>query len=109
MQENQPRVDFENYIRVKNFQKAAEILVAFCHDVTLETITQILTAAYVVGYGLKFDQVPTKLKPRRRRVENAVRRLNQLQEPDHDKAKRRKSNISLRPKNLKDGKHKQKK
>lgn len=107
--ENQLRVNFEKYIRTKKFQQAAEILVSFCHDVSLETITEILAAAYDISYGLRFDKVPAKLKPRRRRVENAVSRLNQLPEEPHDKDKRRKNNIGLRPHNLKDGKHKRRK
>jgi hypothetical protein len=108
MIENQPRVDFENYLRARKFQKAAEILVAFCHDVSVETITEILAAAYVSGYGLKFENLPNKLKPRRRRVENAFQRLKQLPESNHDKDQRRQKNIRLRPKTLRDGKHRRK-
>lgn len=66
---------FEDSLRGRKFNAAAEILIGHCKGLTLEMITEILTAAYAHGAQLNFNQLTGLLSQRRRRVSNAIESL----------------------------------
>jgi|GEM_PF-4266968 len=108
LERNESAVEFDQMLRTQKFHEAGVILTEHCHGLTLPMIEEILAAAYVSGYGLKFDDLPNKLKHRKSRIQNAIERLKTRKDPNHSLAQRRQKNQGIRPQNLRDGKHRKK-
>lgn len=108
MVENEQYRVFEQMTRQRRFAEAAKILLEYCPVCNEEQIVAVLTAAYVESLrGFDFSKIKG---PGSKSVENAIQRMRHPHHHDHpDKKERRNHNLSLKPKNAKDGRHKRRK
>ncbi len=107
MTESEQHRSFELLIRRQRFVEAARILLEFCSIGSESQIAAVLEAAYLnANQTLDFSKVKgTGSKS----VENAIQRLRHPPKLQPEKTHRRNHNLSLKPKNQKDGRHKRQK
>ena len=98
---------FEMYVRAQRFAEAAAVLLEYCRVGSISQIEAVLATAFMYERGkLDFSKVSG---PGRKSVENAIERLKTESQSaaHHDLDRRRQHNQSLKPKNAKDGRHRQ--
>ncbi len=87
---------FQDFLRRKRFAEAAGILIDHCTGLNLESITEILTAAHVVGSQLDLTKLTGVLSQRRRRIGNAIEGLKSPAPVATTKQQRKMHNTTLR-------------
>lgn len=105
--ENEQYRSFELLIRRQRFAEAAQILIQFSSIGSEAQIAAVLEAAYhATNQTLDFSQTKGA---GRKSVENAIQRLRHAPHAHSEKHDRRNHNLSLKPINQKDGRHKKRK